>query len=563
MATYYIDATNGNDTFTGLKIDSVIDSTASTTTFVDAALTGADDYINGSTFVNVTTGHRSLITDFVAATDTVTIADADASMAGGDTIYILHAWADLDQFTENALSAGDVCVLRRGMTGYDDGTDLNFTSDGTIASPITIEADYDNAWKDFADSAQTYTMVFGSKTHTASANITGIAAGDWIYNTTDGDNPREFAYEVSAVSGTTLTLYLPYKGSTGATKTLKVMPDAPIWNTAAGDFQWNFDTDNHWKIQGLHIRGTDVNGNVEIDSSNNHQFIDCIFTSDSTTVSAYGVLYTDDFYLTILDKCRFITHVSAFRLASDTFGDIILKNCLLGSSSNFVTFASSALSSNFEITDCELQSGVGIGGAMGTLKSKLRNTRISAATEFVSNSTLLESFLIEDHDGVVGANSMRSSYFGNVNAPVIESETTTVRSGGSNKSIKVTPTTNMTTVWDFNKLKIFDLPIYTTTSSKTYTVYFKTNDSGEWTADPTASELWIELEAWGHATNNFRKITKSTGVIDFNGSTSWQSLTVTVAPAQVGVAYLRCWYAKTKEASKSNVFYVDPIPVIS
>ena len=104
---------------------------------------------------------------------------------------------------------------------------------------------------------------------------------------------------------------------------------------------------------------------------------------------------------------------------------------------------------------------------------------------------------------------------------------------------------------------LFEYPIYATTDSKTYTVYFRPDATGDWTADPTATELWIEIEYWGHASNNFRRITRSTGVIDMNGSTNWQTLTVTIAPSQTGVAYLRAYYAKTKESGKSNVFFCD------
>src|SRR3990167_8099123 len=43
--TYYIDPTNGTNTFAGTRIDSTVDSTADTTHFVDDALTGADNYI--------------------------------------------------------------------------------------------------------------------------------------------------------------------------------------------------------------------------------------------------------------------------------------------------------------------------------------------------------------------------------------------------------------------------------------------------------------------------------------------------------------------------------------
>jgi hypothetical protein len=58
-------------------------------------------------------------------------------------------------------------------------------------------------------------------------------------------------------------------------------------------------------------------------------------------------------------------------------------------------------------------------------------------------------------------------------------------------------------------------------------------------------------------------IKKSTGTIDMNGSTSWQSLAVTAQPGQVGVVYLRGWYGKTKESGKANTFYIDPVPEVS
>ena len=48
-----------------------------------------------------------------------------------------------------------------------------------------------------------------------------------------------------------------------------------------------------------------------------------------------------------------------------------------------------------------------------------------------------------------------------------------------------------------------------------------------------------------------------------NGSTSWVSLEVTVAPGQAGVAYLRGWYAKPKESAKANTFFCDPLPEVT
>jgi len=40
-------------------------------------------------------------------------------------------------------------------------------------------------------------------------------------------------------------------------------------------------------------------------------------------------------------------------------------------------------------------------------------------------------------------------------------------------------------------------------------------------------------------------------------NTVWDSLTVIITPLQTGVLYLRGYYAKTKEAGNSNIFFCD------
>ena len=481
-----------------------------------------------------------------------------------------NAWLDLDKFTENARSAGDKVIIRRGANQCDDGTDLLFTSDGTIANPIIIEADFDNAWGDQVDlsATATATLTFGSKTVNFSASVAGVlAAGDWIY--ANGDNNREFAYEVASVVTTTVTLYLPYKGNqAGSGKTMYNMQDNPIWNTAAGNIVWQLVTDDFWKIQGITIRGTSALGNVVIYSARCHQFNDCVFIGAGG--DDIGIYMNNDFAIYVVKKCRFYNH--RFNISyntADVFGDVFMANSLLDGNNITDSYGiynptSAQAKFNFIIQESEILNHtaadlVTIGG-YGFFK--LRNTKLSSTTEIASITSAASGlFMSEDHDGVL--NDTRFHYpagpGSNLNQAMLQSETTTVRSGGSNKSIKVTPTANLTTIWDFNKLLIFELPIYATTDSKTYTVYFNLPDAN-FSVDPTASELWLELEAWGHATNNFRKITKSTGTVISDDN--WNSLTVTVAPDQAGVAYLRCWYAKTKEAG-SNIFFVDPIPEIT
>lgn len=473
------------------------------------------------------------------------------------------AGLDLDQFTEVARSAGDKVIVRRGGTACNNGSDLGFTSDGAIGNPIVIEADYDNAWGDDVDLSETgtATLTFGSKTITFSADISGVlATGDWIY--VSGDAAKDFAYEVASVSTVTVTLYLPYKGNqAGSGKTMTNMGDAPIWATVAEFYSWNFDADHHWKIQGIEVRGTDSNGQVEIDDAWGHEFIDMIFRGNGSL--DYGIIFSNGVYLTIIKKSRFYNSDYGAIYFRYSYGKLTMDSIFI-SGNNYVQRVTT-MDSWQEVHINDLDAGnLTYGFIIARGNFYIRNTKVvTQYDEFDvwGNSNLGMSYYIEDNQGVIGSNLQTSGLRTSDSAFIVVSTSTTVRSGGGATSIEVRPTTNLSTNWDFSRIQLFEYPIYADTISKTYTVYFKTNATADWTDDPTNSELWIEAEYWGHATNNHRKVTKSTGVIDFNGSTAWQSLTVTVQPSQTGVLYLRGWYAKTKEA-QSNVFYVDVKPTI-
>jgi hypothetical protein len=253
MTQYYLDADNGDDTHSGLNPTQSSAVSITSSDVNDQVLTAAVHGLTTGDFVNIS-GHSGSTPDINGANQQITVVDTthftidgvDITVGGtGGTVQKEDGpFATLVPYTENARVAGDIGTLRRGTTAtYDDATDLTHTSDGAIGNPIVIEADFDDVWSDFANSAQTFTPVFGSKTMQASATITGISVGDWIYNLTDGDDPRLYSYEVAAVSGTTLTLHLPFKGSTGSTKTLKVMPAAPVWGVQASPLQWHINLD--------------------------------------------------------------------------------------------------------------------------------------------------------------------------------------------------------------------------------------------------------------------------------------------------------------------------------
>lgn len=490
------------------------------------------------------------------------------------------AYNSLDSFTEVARSAGDIAFVRRGTASTTNVSDLNFTSDGTIANPIKISADYDNIWGDFATSSQTYTVAIATSTFTGSATIAGIAAGDWVYVAGDCfENPTptalnqcEFAYEVESIQGHILRLYVPYKGNqSGSGLALRVMPDNPQWNVASGDFQWNFDTDDYWLVKGMDIRGTDVNGQVEIDSSQGISLIDTIFTGNGIT--DMGVDFTDDKFLVSITKSRFFGSIWGIGSSlGDVYGNLYFESSLIDCNSVASSFAfqfastltnkSEVISNDSFIRNCA--NGISeIGGGSRTSHKNLLN---AATTEITTQTTGPDSFYyLQDWDGVLG--DTRQNNYGsgtNLNANLLLS-TTTLRSGGGPNAIEVRPTTNTTSIWDFNKIKLFEYPIYTNTTSRQYDVYFRNATStSDFGTDPTANELWIQCEYWAHDTGatSTRKVKKSTGLIDFNGNNDWQNLSVTCQPSQSGIMYLSGYYAKTKESTRLNYFIVDSRPVI-
>ncbi len=478
------------------------------------------------------------------------------------------AYKTMNKFTETARTAGDIGICRRGTTAtYDDGGGLDFTSDGTYTAPLVLEADFDDDFGDFANSTQTYTPVFGSKTMTASATITGISVGAWVYNSTDGDDPREFSYEVAAVSGTTLTLFLPWKGSTGATKTLKVMPAAPVWgSTTSFAFDLNFLVDNFWILQGIEWRSSTTASIFDCLANLSLLIKDCIAKGVSTTeIFDNGASGSGDL---LVAKTRCLTYSSL--LINQIGTSWKFKDCLFDGNSSTPNVELSGQYGYVFWEECEFIGHTTAdirGGAQERGATRyLRNCSLNSATQFsaLGNKAGGSSILfIEDHDGALGATWQHSGRSVSNTVPFMQSDTSTLRSGGGNVSILITPSIHVGTS-EPGRFLIFEYPIYATTSSKTYTVYFKSNATTDWTANPTAAECWLELEAWGHASNNFRKITKSTGALDFTTDALFdQTLAVTVAPAQAGVAYLRLYYGKPKESGKANKFYIDPKVVIS
>jgi len=569
MTQFHADADNGDNTHSGLEINQtatiVITSSDAGT---DQVLTAAAHNLATADKVNIV-GHTGSTPDINGANQQITVVDTthftidgvDITVGGtGGTMQEEDGpFADIHQFSENTRSAGDILRCRRGTTArYDDGGELAFTSDGTFGNPIIVEADFDNLWVDDVTADQTYTMVFGSKVHTASATITTLAAGKYIYVV--GDDQREFAYEVASVATDQLTLKLPFKGSTGAGKSLTVMKANPVWGATSGHaFRWSFSGDQYWKTQGIDPKSSITSRAIDLSSSSIILVKDChVEVSNSAAKCFRGSGGTFAF----VKKTRTTAVDESFELSG--FMTVILEDVLTEGESS--TSVDRAGTSYLQAKDCEFgKKIVALFASNATCFTFLRNC-ILPAIEF--SGTGAEAFIFinsQDHDGVVGKSYLFKSSQQTTTDPLVVEETTTIRPGGSNTSQKIAPSAGsaFSTAWELSREVLLEIPIFAGTENKKYKIFMRPDLTASWTVDPTAAELYLEGEFWGHPTNNFRRITRSTGVIDMNGSTAWQSLEIDVQPSQQGLGFLRIVYAKPKEGGVTNVFFIDPKEVIT
>ncbi len=496
--------------------------------------------------------------------------------AGTATTSPWQTWA---KFSATSRTAGDLYVLRRGEASTTNTGNIGHTSDGTALNPLIITADNDNYWGDFSTSSQTYAVAVATSTFTASGNITGIEAGDWVY--VAGDcyetynsavvNTCKFYYEVASVSGTQLILYLPYKGNqTGSGLSLRRMPPNPIQGAVTAGGQPQLNTDNFWYIKGMDVRSSMTTGALFLAASYGELFEDDIFQSNATT-SAIGISNGSTGFEAVIKKSRFYNYISAIGANNtNTYGKLNIYDSLFdganaASSQAFIT----ALASTWNIfcTDCYFRnhasSDIEVMGP-GSI-NVYRNPKFMSATPIQSNA-IDSSIAIEDYNGNIGDNRYSDSYAGaNTNTAITLSTTSVslVRTAGGT-SIQVIPSANTGQSWDTSIVKIMSVPVYDNTTSRTFNMYVMSTSTSNFTANPTVSatstQLWVECDSWQSPTNDAtstRKIAKSTGTVSFTTLTTWQAIPVTCAATNTGLKYINAYYSKPKESTASNVFFVD------
>lgn len=529
-----------------------------------------------------------------ASMTTYYIDTTTGTNCANDGLATTTPFCDIDTFADNARSPGDIAFVRRGIATTTAATsDVTFTSDGTLNNPITISSDYDNLWGTFATSTQTYTPVFGSTVMNSSASTTGIVAGDWVY--VYGDcyerygqqasapagtiraNPCEFAYEVASLTSTTITLHLPYKGNqSGSGHSFRVMGRNPQWNITSGDFQFAMSSDNGWYMQGLDIAGTDSVCNMTMSGSNGGAIKDIILRTNGS--SSCGLAHIGNDWL--VKKIRFLggTTFISISITNNTVEDSLIDCNSAGSSSYNATGGISSVYylNNVKIVNC---SNDFVAPAVGNTSrnGKIVANNLTGVRTYTLTGGAYFDIWISDKESVVDSNFYTNTRISsNTLATTTTKDTANLRAGGGASNLVVFPpsgTTDVgvsTNIFPASAIKLFEYPIYTDTSSKTYTMYFKSTSTAQFITDPLTAvaygsstpELFIECEYYAESSGADRQLKRSNTAndVDFNGSTDWQDISVTCQPTQTGILFLRGWYAKPSDGY--NAFYMDTTPTI-
>jgi hypothetical protein len=389
------------------------------------------------------------------------------------------------------------------------------------------------------------------------------------------------------VSGTTLTFWNAYRGNqSGGGQTLVVMGPNPVnGSTGTGDLMY-FNGAFYWEMLGINSKGAYAGGawlvtNSRVALRNIEGF--------STATSGPGA----DSGLSI--SSQVILSVRNFVFGGGRAANIIdissAGSALVFLDGGYMDGSTASLPMLRGIYTNSIQGGmiaikdVHIDGCTAGIEHDVsvttgheliyRNITFSNNTADIDVSADGIDFItaaFEDFEGTLGDNRFFSSLSTSETAASWVTDTSTVRSGGSSTSIKLTPSIYVGP-WHLGEVTFLGqtkmgmahtgIPIYADASAKTYSLYVKTAATSNWTANPTADELFLEVEYLAHSSNTTRSIKRSTGTVNFTGSTDWQSISITVTPGQAGLLYLRAIYRKTKESSKSNEIFVDPIPVVS
>jgi hypothetical protein len=470
--------------------------------------------------------------------------------------------ATIENFTTATVrTAGDIAILRGGRTNlYSGASDVALAHDesGTAIAPIIVQADYDNDFGDHVNisSTATATLTFGSPTITFTADVSGvISAGQMLYQ--GDDDPYQHAYEVSSVSTNTATLKLPYLGdNAGSGKTMWNMLAMPIFGTTTSNNRSiAIATRNFWQYQGLRIR---TNAAQCFSGTGSGTVIkDCSLEGGAGTVK--GIVNTS---------------VTAHKISTNTAisegvaspGIVKVSHSLLNSAATTGKGINQQANSLVYADNCLTTSG-GIGLATNVDGNVyINNCDFSDATIDIQHTAgTTGGIYVTDYNHVRGDSRYLNKLSSNSANPIVFhsiSLASPIRTGGGAVVAKILPSANVSTNEAMRIIPI-KINLHKSTVKKTYKVFFKSDATTNWTANPTASELFLELEFYDTSSHTYKRTDVSTGTLNFTGSTDVQYLTISATPTVSGIGILRVVYGKPKESGKSNEFKIDPVVAIT
>jgi hypothetical protein len=515
IAYFFIDYTNGNDARTGLRIPAgdynstsynIIDSVPDDTHFIDAALTGGDDYITGSYVWNVTKGQGRLITVFDSGSDRVEFGIAMSPIwEAGDSYYILDSWKTINKYTTTtARTAGDKAYLRANMTHTQGAANITIDEHGSESAYIYVigcnATQLIDPWHDASDlrpiidfNAGAYNMV--------------ITKSFWTFRNIDIRNNNLTSVGMVAISGASINrIYFTncrfYDSAHASSYGVAFAPAATT------------------------ISASDV------------VFTDCAFTNCKQYDVYLGAASYVAFIRCTFDSGANATEIGALIYACRPF----FKDCNFGKTSSFATsdvwFGGSASSKGI-FRNCRFTSSPGIG--------------FSASWSYCSVA------VSEDHNGVSGANGAYTRV-----GSVVRS-TTELRTGGASTSALMIPSnSNIANNYPLSingDMYDPDFKVWCPEFATTIAIYMRSY--GTWTTVPTNTELYIEAEYVTDDTTDAitRTTSTSTQTLTQASQSDWVAFTITITPHIASFVNLKVYLSKYESTSQG--VYVDIKPIVS
>jgi hypothetical protein len=495
---------------TGLTID----SSADTTHFVDSGLSSTlNDKYNGDFVWNITRQQASYVLDYDGATKTVTLSTPITDMAAGDEYYMIHARFSVTYFLGLDPWEEGLCLIRAGTT----------------------ELAYDNySW---------YPDYEGNKDWMPT--WVGMGTGTASLERTDGS-----AYEAWHDASV----------------------DRPIWNFAqcVNYYEMARDYTEYDRLENIRfINGSTTVAQMELSGCHGGIFKNLYMTAPGICVNVEN---SDDLWF---EDCIFeigSAGIEAFLIIDPTCQNMTFKNCTFRSLSALATTyviramsgSYTGVAQNIFFDGCTFDSFKVLNGG-GMLNGRFRNCKFINMPSYYykNNSSFGDGYIdykFEDEAQILNANVDITR------RGIVERVTDIVRNGGASTSVKMTPAYYDDEWLDLGATKwmkiqrdnVPDFSIWCPAEETTITIYLR---GFNWSAFPTASQLWVSAEYVTNGNNGeiARTVVNSSEAISDN--TTWVAFVCTVTPAAPAWVNISVNLGLTEDGTQG--IYVDHKPVIS